>query len=169
LNGAFQRRWTQGGGLSEFGYPITGEIVEPEPGTGRARTVQYFERNRFDYFPELANTPFVVQLGRLGETSLKQTGVNWWDLPRREKGDENCLFFAETGHQICSPFRERWEQSGGLMRHGLPLTDAFDENGRLAQYFERSRFEHHPDNPPDFQVQLGLLSRELYASWQRWR
>jgi hypothetical protein len=169
LNGPFAQRWQEGGGLSEFGYPITGELIEPEPGTGRARTVQYFERNRFDYFPEFANTPFVVQLGRLGEASLRQTGVEWSQLPRREAGDENCLFFAETGQQICSPFRERWEQSGGLMRHGLPLTGAFEENGRLAQYFERSRFEHHPENPPEFQVQLGLLSRELYARWGRWR
>lgn len=169
LGGAFATRWKDGGGLSEFGYPITGELTEPEPGSGRARTVQYFERNRFDYFPELVNTPFVVQLGRLGETSLQTIGVTWWDLPRRAAGDENCLFFAETGHQICSPFRERWEQSGGLMRHGLPLTDAFEENGRQAQYFERSRFELHPDNPPAFQIQLGLLSRELYASWVRWR
>ena len=169
LGGAFAQRWAEGGGLAEFGYPITGELTEPEPGSGRARTVQYFERNRFDYFPELANTPYVVQLGRLGETALNQTGVDWWTLPRREAGEENCLFFAETGHQICSPFRERWERTGGLTRHGLPLTDAFDENGRQAQYFERSRFEHHPDNPPDFQIQLGLLSRELYARWERWR
>lgn len=169
LGGAFATRWREGGGLSEFGYPITGELTVPEPGSGRARTVQYFERNRFDYFPELINTQFAVQLGRLGETSLQQTGVNWFSLPRREVGDENCLFFSETGQQICSPFRERWEQSGGLMRHGLPLTDAFEENGRLAQYFERSRFELHPNNAPDFQIQLGLLSRELYASWERWR
>ena len=51
----------------------------------------------------------------------------------------------------------------------MPLTDAFDEQGRLVQYFERSRFESHPNNPPDFQVQHGLLGRELYASWGRWR
>jgi hypothetical protein len=131
--------------------------------------VQYFERNRFDYFPEFRNTPFVVQLGRLGDVALQRTGVSWPTLPRREGGDENCLFFGETGQQICSPFREQWEQSGGLSRHGMPLTSAYDEDGRQVQYFERSRFEWHPDNPPDFQVQLGLLSRELYASWGRWR
>jgi hypothetical protein len=28
--------------------------------------VQYFERNRFEHFPELAGTPFEVQLGLLG-------------------------------------------------------------------------------------------------------
>ncbi len=169
LGGEFARYWRAGGGLAQFGYPITGEIVEPDPRTGQARTVQYFERNRFDLFPEHAGTPYVVQLGRLGEMALRRTGVDWQALSRRDAGEENCLFFGETGRQICAPFRERWEQSGGLARHGLPLTDAFDEAGRLVQYFERSRFELHPENPAPFDVQLGLLSRELYATWGRWR
>jgi hypothetical protein len=166
---AFERYWLEGGGLAQFGYPITGELIEPDPATGKARVVQYFERNRFDYFPDLADTPYVIQLGHLGGVALRSRGVKPDTLPRREAGDPPCLFFAETGHQICPPFRERWEQSGGLPRHGLPLTDAFDEQGRVVQYFERSRFESHPNNPPDFQVQLGLLGRELYASWGRWR
>ena len=102
----------------------------------------------------------IPQLLRLGDRAL--------GLARRPAGDPDCLYFAETGHQICAPFRARWEQTGGLERHGLPLTDAYDQDGRLVQYFERSRFEWHPDNPPDFQVQLGLLSRELYASWNTW-
>jgi hypothetical protein len=169
LGGDFLVRWREGGGLSQFGYPITGELIEPEPGTNKARRVQYFERNRFDYFPEFRNTPFVVQLGRLGDVALQRSGINWPTLPRRQEADEGCTFFERTGKQICAPFLEQWELSGGLSRHGMPLTDAFDRDGRQVQYFERSRFEWHPDNPPAFQVQLGLLSRELYASWGRWR
>ncbi len=168
LQGAFARYWREQGGLDQFGYPITGELIEPDPRTGQARTVQYFERNRFDLFPEFADTPYAVQLGRLGEIALQRQGVAWQSLPRRQTGDSPCLFFAETGRQLCPPFRERWEQAGGLRRHGLPLTDAFEEGGRLVQYFERSRFEAHPENPPPFQVQLGLLTRELFASWERW-
>lgn len=167
VRGAFARYWEQGGGLAQFGYPITGELVEPDPVSGKARVVQYFERNRFDLFPELAGTPYEVQLGHLGVVSLQ----------RRRSGSAGmggppgpaCLSFAETAYAICAPFRERWEQSGGLARHGLPLTDAYDEQGRLVQYFERSRFESHPENPPDYRVQLGLLGREIYAAWGRWR
>ncbi len=169
LGGGFATYWRDGGGLAQFGYPITGELIEPDPHTGKARIVQYFERNRFDYFPEFGGSPYVVQLGRLGDVALRQKGVTWEVLPRRGTGDEPCLFFVETGQQICPPFREQWEKSGGLPRHGLPLTDAHDEAGRMVQYFERSRFEHHLENPPDFQVLLGLLSRELYGSWGRWR
>lgn len=169
LGGGFATYWHEGGGLAQFGYPITGEIVEPDPGSGKARTVQYFERNRFDSFPEFGGSAYAVQLGRLGDVALRQRGVTWEGLPRRGAGDEPCLFFPETGQQICPPFREQWEKSGGLARHGLPLTDAHDEAGHLVQYFERSRFEHHPENPPNFQVLLGLLSRELYGSWGRWR
>lgn len=168
LRGTFAQRWASAGGLAEFGFPITGELIEPDPRTGQPRTVQYFERNRFDYFPEFQSTSFVVQLGRLGDVSLQHLGVDWKSLPRRASGDPDCLFFTETGHQICAPFRERWEQTGGLARHGLPLTDAYEQGGRQVQYFERSRFEWHPENPPAFQVQLGLLSRELYASWTTW-
>ena len=169
LGGGFARYWRDNGGLAQFGYPITGEIVEPDPRTGKARVVQYFERNRFDYFPELAGSAYVVQLGRLGDVALRRNGIAWETLPRRGAADQPCLFFAETGQQICPPFRDRWEKAGGLARHGLPLTDAHEENGHLVQYFERSRFEHHPDNPPEYQVLLGLLSRELYGSWARWR
>jgi len=33
-----------------------------------------------------------------------------------------------------------------------------------VQWFERARFEYHPENPPDQQVQLTQLGRML---WQR--
>jgi hypothetical protein len=30
-----------------------------------------------------------------------------------------------------------------------------------VQYFERNRFEHHPGNPPPYDVLLGRLGAEL--------
>jgi hypothetical protein len=38
--------------------------------------VQYFERNRFEYHPENAGTPYEIQLGLLGG-DLLQSGI-WW-------------------------------------------------------------------------------------------
>jgi hypothetical protein len=169
LKGPFARYWEQQGGLGQYGLPITGEMIEPDPQTGRARVVQYFERNRFDYFPEFANTAYEVQIGRLGDVALQRKGIDWQTLPKRTAADEGCLFFAQSGHQLCPPFRDRWEKAGGLARNGLPLTEAYTDTDRLIQFFERSRFEAHPENQPPWDIQLGLLSRELYGSWGRWR
>jgi hypothetical protein len=39
-----------------------------------------------------------------------------------------------------------------------------DGNDYQVQYFERARFELHPQNEPPFNVLLGLLGREVRAS-----
>jgi len=36
--------------------------------------VQYFERERFEYHPESAGTPYEVELGRLGAQVARQRG-----------------------------------------------------------------------------------------------
>ena len=165
LGGAFLTYWRQRGGLAQFGYPISGEVVEPDPVTGRARIVQYFERNRFEYFPEHAGTPYVVQLGRLGEDQLRDQGVNWQDESVNPQTPRGCRRFVETRRLLCPPFRAYWEQRGGLAIYGLPLTDARIENGRLVQYFERNRFEYHPENAgTPYEVLLGLLGVELFTA-----
>ena len=40
--------------------------IEINPTDGKPYTVQYFQRNRFEYHPELAGTPYSIQLGLLG-------------------------------------------------------------------------------------------------------
>ncbi len=172
LRGAFRTYWQRHGGLARFGYPLTEELIEPEFGSGRPRVVQYFERARFEHFPEFSGTPYEVQLGHLGTTALERRGINWHLLPRVSDAGPDCLFFRETGHSICPPFQEVWEQQGGLSLVGYPLTEAFEmthpETGRpyTVQYFERARFENHPElNGTPHEVQLGLLTRELMTSW----
>jgi hypothetical protein len=76
LGGPFQRFWQQTGGLAIYGYPISEEITEVSPTNGETYTVQYFERNRFEYHPEAVGTPYEVQLGLLGANLLKQD--RWW-------------------------------------------------------------------------------------------
>ena len=62
----FKRYWDEHGGLTVFGFPISEEFTERNPDTGEEHTVQYFERARFEYHPELAGTPYEVLQGRLG-------------------------------------------------------------------------------------------------------
>jgi hypothetical protein len=76
LGGAFLDYWRSTGGLPIYGYPISEEITEVSPTDGKEYTVQYFERNRFEFHPEAAGTPFQVQLGLLGANVLQQDV--WW-------------------------------------------------------------------------------------------
>jgi hypothetical protein len=52
---------------------------------------------------------------------------------------------------------------------GMPLSEPMMETNVagdmvLTQWFERARFEYHPDNPEPFKILLGLLGTETYSS-----
>ena len=66
LRAGFRDYWEAHGGLAQFGYPLTEELVEVNATDGRPYTVQYFERARFEWHPENAGTPYEVLLGQLG-------------------------------------------------------------------------------------------------------
>ena len=73
-------------------------------------------------------------------------------------------YFEQTGYVVPSPFKEYWNQRGGLTRFGYPLSPILVERGYLVQYFERARFEYHPEVTAsaayavlDPQTQLGQL------------
>lgn len=72
-------------------------------------------------------------------------------------------WFPETGHKVRAPFLEYFNQTGGVVAHGFPITSDFvdPQTGLLMQYFEKSRLEWHPGNPDPYKVQLGLLGTEL--------
>ncbi len=46
---------------------------------------------------------------------------------------------------------------------GYPITEAFSKNGRLVQYFQRARFELHPDLPAGQRVKLTPIGKEIYV------
>ncbi len=74
----------------------------------------------------------------------------------------NNTYFQETGHNLSNFFKRYWESKGGLSIYGFPVSEEFQENGLTVQYFERARFEYHPENggTPN-EVQLGLLGNLL--------
>ncbi|MBC8074799.1 MAG: hypothetical protein H7Y32_01885, partial [Chloroflexales bacterium] len=168
LRGSFRAYWEANGGLARFGYPLTEELIEPEAGTGRPRTVQYFERNRFEHFPEFSSSVYEVQLGRLGDDALRRQGLAWEAQPRLGVAPPECLLFPETGRSLCPPFRAYWEANGGLALLGYPLAEPTNatraDTGQpyTVQYFERARLEHFPEFAgTGYEVQMGLLGREL--------
>ena len=174
IGGRLLEFWEGNGGLAVFGLPIGEERQERTP-EGRF-AVQHVERQRFERHPENA-APYDVLLGRLGDELLRRSGRNWRDEPAGiPKG--GCEFFAETRHAVCEPFLSYWRSHGlldprlnaygrSLALFGLPLTEpAMERNSSgdqvLTQWFERARFEYHPNNPPTFQVLLGRLGAEAY-------
>jgi hypothetical protein len=79
--------------------------------------------------------------------------------------------FPETGKTVTGLFLDYWNTHGGLEQEGYPITEAYNEvndaDGQtyITQYFERARFEYHPEqNDPNAKVLLGLVGREIYGS-----
>ena len=172
-----------------FGNPISAPALETNPDTSRTGQIQWVERGRLEEHAENA-APYDVLLARLGVERLQQLGRDWQAEGREPGPKTGCLWFPETGHNVCDQdtnessapdrgFRSYWEGEGlrgarlthygrSLALHGLPLTAARMEttaSGQmvLTQGFERGRFEWHPDNPSGFRVVLGLLGTEVRA------
>ncbi len=172
VSGAFLQFWRDNGGLPIFGYPISDERSEPDFAnpSGSTRTVQWFERARFELHPENP-PPYDVLLGRLGAqvTAGRAQEPPFRPLPPAAPAPDRA-FFPQTGHALAFGFKQFWETNGGLPVFGYPLSEEFDERNPsdgqtyTVQYFERARFEYHPNNPPAYQVQLGLLGAQLIGA-----
>jgi hypothetical protein len=159
LKGPFLRYWQQNGGLAIFGFPISEEFQEVSETDGKTYTVQYFERNRFEYHPEFAGTPNEVLMGLLGvDTTRGRAFPPSAPFP----SDADHVYFRETQHSLSGPFLKYWQRYGGLAVFGYPISEELMENGYRVQYFERNRFEYHPEyaGTPN-EVLLGLLGVEV--------
>ncbi len=158
--------WQAHGGLAQFGYPLSPEAVEVSPTNGRANITQWFERNRFEYHPE-NQPPYNVLLGLLGRDLTKGRESEGPFIHISDPSNAQCAYFAQTGHTLCSSFKDYWEQHGGLSLYGYPLSEEFEEKNATdgktyrVQYFERNRFEYHPENQPPYNVLLGLLGTQI--------
>lgn len=159
LSGVFKTSWESQGGLAQFGFPLTEPFTETSVDDGKAYTVQYFERVRMEHHPENKGTAYEVLLGFLGKAFHNV------DPPAPALG--GARYFPETGHNLSGDFRAYWERNGGLAVNGYPITEELTEvsaiNGKsyTVQYFERARFERHPENKAPFNVLLGHLGRQL--------
>ena len=145
--------WQQHGGLAQFGYPLTPEILEENPADQKTYIVQWFERNRFEYHPEFAvsNPQYIVELGLLGK---QQTIGREAEGAFKSFDNQNYAggtYFPQTHHNLRNSFKDYWNANGGLAIYGYPISEEFNElnsaDGKtyITQYFERARFEYHPN------------------------
>jgi hypothetical protein len=170
LGGTFLRYWRANGGLPVFGYPISSE--QPIDG----QVTQWLERHRFELHPE-NQAPYTVLLSRLGVEVLQKQGRDWQTFPKAASNAAHR--FSATGHAVAPQFWNYWSSHGlefdgrrgttsaeSLALFGYPISEAQMETNAsgdmvLTQWFERARFEYHPNNPASSKVLLGRLGAEL--------
>jgi hypothetical protein len=176
LGWGFRDYWTANGGLPVFGYPMTEEFTERSIDTGQDYTVQFTERQRFEWHPDNVGTPYEVLLGRLGSEILSLQGRDWTMFPKANSASSH--YFVETGHAIAPEFWAYWSTHGlefgdpgvtfreSLALFGYPLSPSMMETNAdghtvLTQYFERAVFEYHPANADPYRVLLRRLGVEV--------
>jgi len=183
ISGRIRTFWEENGGLGVFGYPITPQRPETTPsGTFES---QWFERTRLELHPENV-PPYDVLLGRAGDIRLRQEGHDWSTFPKADPSIANtygCVFVAQTQHSVCGLFLTVYrsfglsfpgvsdisvEESLGLF--GLPLSEPAPEvleDGRtyVVQWFERARFEYHPENVSPYNVLFGRLGADILDTY----
>lgn len=170
--------WQRQGGLTIFGQPIA--TSQSQSVDGVTIISQQFERARLEYHPNNSQ-PYTVLLGLLGAQSLSGVDVNTLTpvaAPHTTTKATSCKQFAGTSYQACGDFLAYWHNHGlqqdrnpkisdaeSLALFGIPLTPPYMRvmNGEalVVQVFERARMEYHPNNPPAYSIQLGLLGSEL--------
>lgn len=140
----FFEKW---GGVPVFGYPRGQEVME------EGRTVQYFQKARFEFFPALAGTSYQVQLGLLGQEMI---GI--WSFPKVEPpaSGSDELFFPETGYSVKPAFAKFFRERGGLEILGYPITDERVQGNVRSQTFQRMRLEIH--SPPGGEPRLEIAN-----------
>ncbi len=175
ISGPFTAYWQGNGGLPVFGYPTVTMVPETNADTSEVYLTQWYERNRLELHPQNAE-PYQVLLGRLGAERLEQQGRNWQSFPKASPGAQH--YYAVTGHAIAPEFWGYWSSHGldldeagvsereSLALFGYPLSEPATETNAsgdtvLTQWFERARFEYHPNNAEPYKVLLGLLGNEV--------
>jgi hypothetical protein len=168
----FLTYWNANGGVPVLGFPLD------DFGAMFHRT-QLTERQRLEWHPENAGTPYEMLLDRLGDELLLRQGRDWSTFPTADPTAPH--YFSETRHAIDTRFYGYWSSHGldlgdpgisyresvGLF--GYPLSEPMTETNAdgdtvLTQYFERAVFEYHSDNPLEWQVLLRRLGAELLVT-----
>ena len=130
------------------------------------------------WYPERAGEPGFAQLPPdeqlrrvVALWPLGQTLTAGRDFPAAPPvaGDDQHWYFAVTGHSLSGDFLRYWLEHGGLAQFGYPLSEEITETSpdgvaRVVQYFERARFEYHPENQPPYDVELGQFGRRILGN-----
>jgi hypothetical protein len=133
-----------------YGYPITEEYVNKD-----GRTVQYFQRARFEYRGDLPEGQR-VQLTQLGRETFISTGL------LNVANTFACRSYPETGYPVCFAFLEFFDQYGGVGQFGYPISGFEYHENKIVQYFEKVRLEWQPWKVEGQRVVVSDLGRTYF-------
>jgi len=129
-----------------FGYPITEQITSRD-----GKTVQYFQRARFELRADLPGTQR-IQLTSLGQAMYSPVGQ------LEINNSSGCQLF-NTGYRVCFAFLDFYRANGGVGQFGNPISPFEFHDNLIVQYFEKSRFEWRADRPEGRRVVITDLGR----------
>lgn len=145
--------------LQVYGFPITDafqtESVPQNPGM----LVQYFEKARFEYHPENP-TGLEVMLSPLGEYMYDIEGKG--PVLQFSSLLPHCRNIPADGYPVCYAFLTFFDAYGGIAQFGYPISEIERHDNRMVQYFQRARFEWHPELPAGSRVTLTNLGRQYF-------
>ncbi|MEO5952424.1 MAG: hypothetical protein ABIQ44_08185, partial [Chloroflexia bacterium] len=101
-------------GLSRIGYPVSEETTE------NGTKVQYFERVRMEFHPEVTTSGYKVMLTRLG-VQISQ-GAQFATVAPFASTTSHA-YVAETKHSLSEPFLSYWKKNGGVELYGFPISE----------------------------------------------
>jgi hypothetical protein len=136
-----------------FGYPLTEQITSRD-----GKTVQYFQRARFELHPELPENQ------RVGLTPLGQALYKPADQLKLSN-TAGCDLFS-TGYTVCFAFLDFYKANGGVAQFGNPISPFEFHENLIVQYFEKARFEWRADRPEGQRVVLTDLGRLYFDQLQ---
>jgi len=125
-----------------YGYPITEQFRRKD-----GLLVQYFQRARFEFHPNLPNGQRVIPANLGAELYTPSTQLTI-------ANPLACRLYPETNFSVCFAFLDFYNQHGGPSQFGYPISPFEYHNGLIVQYFQRARMEWQPSNPESERVIL---------------
>jgi hypothetical protein len=145
------------GGVASFGDP-TDDIHD----VGGGVQEQHFQQMKLRTHPQFANSDFYVEEVPANATFAVGAAYTPFRPVAAPPAGSGASFFPQTGHTVSGTFLAFFQGNGGVMIFGYPRTEAFQQNGRLVQWFQRDAFEEHGENAgTPYEVQLRLLGSLL--------
>lgn len=188
-NADFKSHFESTGGLERWGLPIS-EVFEEESGA----LTQYYQRGAVDFHirQDLGGSWVLERRLTWDYMGGGLGGSVDMGVEPHVTNPHAGVLVGPWGHKISNVditgkrtgFRDFFDRLGGVQSFGFPKTDAREDTGAagmllaqgatpgiVRQYFQAAVFEHFPDNPPQYRVQLTLLGdflRNLAYPNNRW-
>ncbi len=143
--------------LLVYGLPITEAFIDPVQNI----KMQYFQRARFELNPD-APAGKRVQLSPLGVLIYQTARVQQVNMATNTPACRQYNAFF-----VCYAFLAFFDAHGGLAQFGYPISNYSREGDQYVQYFERARFEFHPELSNDVWVTLTDIGRIQFDRSQR--